>query len=505
MKRKNYKVKKVLDEDGRVRLEFEKYNEKVNGKYTFVGVFRTYIDDVTKEWNKDTQQKYFSEYNELLFPLLNNNKAIEEYTKEELLKIVDEMCTKYERTRHKDVILTRREHYRRLISVVTAVGAEKCGYIDQFAKEKPQTPQIDSAEAIARRHSKTRRSLTPTEELEIYDRIIDGKAKEDGEKIGLAIMYCIGLRNEEACGLNYGDIVKIEYQPEFDIACIVSSTKGGSNERKAGGKTYNSPRQIPLPDALSSLIRERRAYLEDLLKQGKLDCVGVNCRYSDIDELPIVCKGQKYGQRCCSADITKAAKQLFQEINMDENIMKEIEDEISQREVGDFDEREPTAYLLRRNFATHLIKLGYDDGTCSYLMGHKNEGVGDVKSRYTNTDKLYEIYCRMNQHAVVGEKQDRIIEILGQSNICEWPATANRSTIFTTLGNKQVTVKRMIKAIGVEVLKIKIIMPIHEVDSLKVSVIQFTSKKPDGINIISDYYGLYENKRNKRLEQSKNS
>lgn len=502
MDKKKGKIKQPLDENGNVRLEFEKYNEKVNGKYTFVGVMRAYIDDVTKRWNPNTQQKYFKEYNELLFPRLDNNKAIDEYTKDEFMTIVDDMCKEFKRTSKIMVIPSRKEHYRRLISVVTEVSAEKLNYIDQFAKNKPTNPKLESEEEISKRHAKARRSLTVTEELEIYERIIENKAKEPGEKIGLAIMYSIGLRNEEACGLNYGDIITMERPKKFDAACVVSSTKGGSDERQAGGKTLNAPRIIPLPDALAELLRQRREYLEKLYSQGMLSCVGVNCKYKKIDELPIACKGNDYGSRCCSNDLTKAAKSFFDEIKLNEDLMKEIEEEISQRWVGDFDEKDPTAYLLRRNFGGHLVKLGFNDEEIHYLMGHKNEGTGDIKSRYTNPDTLYKIYEKLSLHPIVGSKPEGYLTVNIPSKICEGPNIANRWLAFYLNEKEPVEVELVIRPIGVENLKVIVLIPKGTVDCLKVRAIPSALEKNEDLNIIQDYFKMYAIKKEKRTENA---
>ena len=64
-------------------------------------------------------------------------------------------------------------------------------------------------------------------------------------------------------------------------------------------------------------------------------------------------------------------------------------------------EKDPTAYLFRRNVATHLSILGLRRNEIEYIMGHDIEDERDSRNFFRNEDKLYPIAIKMHERPVV--------------------------------------------------------------------------------------------------------
>jgi hypothetical protein len=134
-------------------------------------------------------------------------------------------------------------------------------------------------------------------------------------------------------------------------------------------------------------------------------------RITDIARLPIVCRDTQYTVRAGADDLTRKAKALLKEINLDEDVLEEANELLEQRFALSFGERDVTAYLFRRNFATHMSILGLDAETIHYLMGHAFEDEEITKARYTNNDILRQIGEQMRQRPIVNPKIETEAEI----------------------------------------------------------------------------------------------
>ena len=375
-----------------VALDFSGRSAKINGKHTFIGVLQEYLSEINKRWKSiDTLNRYYTEYNTLIFPLLEE-KPLEEYSAEEFADIIDDI-----RKRGKTYAESTINHFKYLIRVVTKTAAEKgiCSdvlwgttFVGNGEEEPEPTPQI---------RAKLRKSLTPQEEETFFKETMLNPL-EAGETLGIAFMFAIGTRNQEACGFNYEHLQRA-LQYDFFVMVVAQTTKGGTSVVKSGGKTVNAPRILPIPDFFAKLLLKRKAYLQDLIDNGMLEGAGPGTEYETADKLPIVCRGNRFAERCRSSDLTKAAKDLFKMCKMDERVMSEISRIIENRpDDPELPERDPTAYLLRRNFATWLEILDtFSDEDQEYLMGHELEYDNSIRDEYTNTDILYELKMKLDE------------------------------------------------------------------------------------------------------------
>ena len=162
-------------------------------------------------------------------------------------------------------------------------------------------------------------------------------------------------------------------------------------ELKLGGKTKNLFRYVPIPEKLKKLIDKRLEFIKNseyysMLSSGKK---GFN-----IMDLTIACKGNDFGKICSTIDLSLAGKLLLKQARVDEKTLQFIDNDIYKDD--EVVEKEATAYLFRRNFATMLQILGLTQNEIEYIMGHKIESNTDNRNYFSNIDKLCIIKEKMD-------------------------------------------------------------------------------------------------------------
>ena len=428
-------------------LHFEGYKLDVGNKLTFIGVLQSCLDEIKKDWKDvNTRKTYYGHYEDHLFPLIPE-KPLEDLTEADFETVIETLIEQgiKENNPYSEGQI---RHHRHLLRVVTK-AADKAGVCpDVLWGGKFQ--ENESPEHEAKIKVKPR-SLSTGEEYEICERVMKDPT-EDGELVGIAIMYSLGTRNQEACGLNWECFIYSEGD-NMGFLRIVGSTEQGSNQLKAGGKTFNAPRILPVTGFLLTLLAERKRWLEE-----KYDAPNENDGLNDsLGNLPIVCRGQALNIRCSADDLTRRAKALLKDIELDEDVLEEANELLDQRFANAYGERDVTAYLFRRNFATHMVILGMDSDTIHYLMGHVFDDEEVTKARYTNGDMLRQIGERMRQRPIINQWLDNKADIVTLSGNQSISGTANGPTVFTiNPEGKTATVIGFLKPKGAAELKISL-------------------------------------------------
>ena len=405
-------------------LHYEGYVSEVGGKLTFVGVMQRCLEEIAKRWARDTRKTYYGHYEDLLFPLIPE-KPLETLTEADFENVIDTLIEQgilANKPYSEDQI----RHYRHLLRVVTK-AAEKAGICpDVLWGGKFQ--EDDSPEHEAKIKVKPR-SLSTGEEYRIREHtLVD--PEEDGELVGIAVMFCLGPRNQEACGLNWECFVH-EERDDMGFLRIVGSTEQGSNRVKAGGKTYHAPRILPVTGLLLKLLDARKAWLKKKVDEGILINEETGEIAEELGPLPMVCRGQQYCIRCGADDLTRRAKTLLKEIHFDEDILEEANELLEQRFANTYEERDVTAYLFRRNFATHMEILGLDADAIHYLMGHVFDDEEITKARYTNGDTLRQIGEQMRQRAIIHPEAVQAVEDVAVNSDQSLSGTGHGPAVFT--------------------------------------------------------------------------
>ena len=373
-----------------------------NGKLTFCGVLEEYYSIISHRWEDPTTKvKYNRDYDYRILPSLadHDNKTMDMYTKEDF----DDAITHIIEARassagspnaYADSTI---QHFRYLIALVVKTASDN-GLCENIlwgsAFTLPESQNQRNADIQER--IKYKKSLTVIQEYRVADALLTD-VQQRGEEMGLLLMFALGLRNGEACGADYGDIKPMTYHPDCHTLWVYKSTIAGTSKLQASGKTKNADRIIPIPSALYSFLMERRHYLEQ--------CVDFSTApngISGVDNLPIACSGHNYFTRCSASKLTAAGRELFRRIKMEQRQLAYIDASLSSADNTVF-ERDPTAYLFRRNFGTHLHILGLNEAEIQYVIGHDIEDLYETRNEFVNEEKLYEIKLKLDQRPILND------------------------------------------------------------------------------------------------------
>ena len=377
-------------------------------KYTFCGALEYRYKHIATNWNDETRRKYEREYNDIILPALDNHneKCINEYSKEDFEKAIDHIREKgFERNGYKRHYAdTTIHHFQNLIYLVVFQSSvyglcENVLWGTTFVIDLP-----DEQEELESR-VRIKKSLSIDQEKRLYQELFSDP-DEDGAIVALMLMWGLGLRNGEACGLNYCDIKPIEGHPDCFAAWIYKTTKIESNELQSGGKTYNTGRIVPVPEKVFSFLAKRKEIVRKLaVSQGNSK--------ETIDELPICNAGwldydsDSYLIRCKADDVTRAAHSAFDNAGITSEQVAVLDAELSEGKTAlVLREKDPSAYLLRRNFATQMCILGLDNAEMQYLLGHCVEDAYESRNEFVDSERIYSMYRKLQNRTILNNPKD---------------------------------------------------------------------------------------------------
>lgn len=387
-------------------IKEKKILELAYGLPTFYGAFKEWEDEcreLWQSWNDNTLELYTGFIEEHIAANLrdHNYRPIDSFGPEEFEDLLDRLGQTYDaKTVQKD---------RLLIRTVTTVASNHCVYDHEIiAKTTAQKRKYAKGEKKRPEGviAVPPRSLNMMQEI-LVERYLDSRIHESGAAAGLWLMFHCGLRNGEACGAYFDMIKPMEDHPEASVIDIVISTASGTSRLQINGKTYNSGRSICLSDDMVALLRSLRAEREHKLREKGLEIPKL---------LPIACSDSDVTKNCSAAALTKAAREMFIAVGMRRDelsaLAKELwkayataELELMIAEYG-LIEKEPTAYLLRRNFATTLEKLNMTREEKEYLMGHRIEDESTKRSDYLDEKLLWPMYQKLLQRPRLDQPED---------------------------------------------------------------------------------------------------
>lgn len=369
------------------------------GEMNLTGVARAFFEDLnavapklnvlSRSWNESTQEKYMADYSERLLPQLGD-RAVSSYTDVEIEGYLDEFFQKT------DYSPKRKEHFQYLTYLLFAVAEEL-----KIAQNVLWGSEMGIEEDDEGKGGRLKKSLTPEEEVAIWKMLSKPPEQMSGQEVGLIMMALGGVRNNEACGTNYSSLGFLAEHPEVCTLRIFQTTQVHSNELKAGGKTKNANRQIPLMDLLSHLLIKRYEYLKALVDTGGY---ALPEGMKDIGDLPIVCYGKEYGRRCQSTDLSLAGKQLFRKVGIREkdvqklNVFLRSDDYLEEEIPEELRIKDATTYLFRRNFVTHLTLLNFSPAEIEYYVGHAIEDGYEPRNSFVNEDKQMKMSDKLKWH-----------------------------------------------------------------------------------------------------------
>lgn len=344
------------------------------------------------DWNDKTRSAYKTNYEKLGEYL--NDKPFLEYNQDEFetaLTLIKETgyYTDNKTVKHsysEDTIRTFHSNLRSLYKYLVFIGATKQSLF--WGTKERINREWKEEDRFIHENVRLQKSLRPLAEKSIFEAVMRDP-EQDGEYFGVALMFGLGLRNSEACGARFSDIVKMSGQTDF-YALRVTNTVS-KKQLRLGGKTKNTFRYVPIPDKLKEFLDKRKEFI--LGSAAYVEYCAENAEF-DIDSLTIACRGDEFKSICTTPDLSRMGKYLLSKAKVEEDVLKFIDDTIFRDD--DIAEKEATAYLFRRNFATMLQILGLTQHEIEYIMGHKIESNIERRNYYSNYDKLYPIKLKMD-------------------------------------------------------------------------------------------------------------
>ncbi|MGN1158335.1 MAG: hypothetical protein ACI4TK_19355 [Agathobacter sp.] len=385
----------------------KKWISQIDGKPTFRGIIDDYLDEEKVHWRLDsTIKSYGADFDSKILPKLldHNRKTIDQYTKEDfdqVVQIIKEEGKSASGKVFQPYADSTIQHFRHIIYEVVkaAVEAKLCEDIlwgtEYALTEKKHEDYSEEIEELVR----LKKSFTPEEEKKIAAAVFTNP-RQRGQEMGILLMDAFGLRNNEACGTDFGCIKPMDGHAGSYELWVYQSTKRGTNILGSSGKTKNADRIIPIPDLVYQFLMERKEFVESELRRIAEEQGIKRDELPDIDELPIACCGTNYMERCASRHLTAACRELFKEIGVSEKMLAYLDRDLHQNDYSELKEKEATAYTFRRNFGTHLFILGLDEAEIQYIIGHDVEDPYETRNEYVNEDRRYAIKLKMEQRPI---------------------------------------------------------------------------------------------------------
>lgn len=370
--------------------------------FTFAGALEDCYVDVSFDWNNTTRKQRNRYYENTILPALKNHDTmlIKDYTVKDFDDAIQSITEKGyvlkgEQRYYSDSTLnTFRNMIYRVIYYSSVMG-----YCNNIFWGTYYELDLPSSQEAINEHIYLKKSLEVDQDKRMFKELF--KSEElSGEEVGLSLMYSLGLRNAEAAGLNYGDIIPLQGHKDIHVARIYKTTIPFTNKLQSSGKTLNSGRIIPVPNILFNMLQKRKKYIiEFYLAQGK---------EINIDDLPIACRDMNYEERCSADDITDAAKKVFHNIGITSKQLAYIDAALRDNKLREvIREKDPTAYLLRRNYATYLYILQFNISEIQYLMGHDIENEYETRNDYNDPDRIF-IMCEKIKKRPLFSKYENI-------------------------------------------------------------------------------------------------
>lgn len=386
------------------------YSPKTSlGEYNLIWCIIEYFDKLYGTYADETQTIYAQRYRDSIAPCINENKPAKSYNADDIEGLLFDIQENkdYEK-------ISMSSDFSHLIYRPIKMFLDKNGSDDE--KNKFWGTSLDYSpkenEDIQSSTLLIKKSLDRVKEIEA-DKFLNRYDTDEGRDLGLAVMFYSGTRNAEACGLNFGDIREFVDHPDSHYLVVFETTEIKSNRRKLGGKTANAARNLPIVSRLADLLLKRKEFIEKKISSKLPYTNKAGITFKTIDDLPIACRGNDYFEGCSADDLTSYGRGFLKDTlklnSKDVSKLSYLIDKVDKDTEYDLGEKDPTTYLLRRNFATHLYTLGLSIDDCQYYMGHSIDS-GISRSDRNDLDYLYSLWLKLDKYPFNEKLEINIID-----------------------------------------------------------------------------------------------
>lgn len=363
-----------------------------NGKITLIGYYNKHLKDLQNErrWNDKTCRGYDRVMNGS-FGRLFLERPMEEMDEWDYLVLWE----KYLAKRPSDA--QRAKAYfliRYLVRLAFKEGVSDVyfwGTVEDEIEEHPERYKIKNKEKKARTREalglRIARSLSLEAELKLLCVALDRMAKEGSVLAGI-LVFLLGLRPSEACGLRYSDMVEI--RPGYwgvKRRFLLDRISGDFLE---GSKTPSGYRLLPLPRFLAASILRRKEEIQSLYPG------------EDINSWPISCAGQDYQRPADPKLVNKVMSELYLETECDQDLMRmALQDFRTDSEIRQDCEKSLVVYLGRHQMMTEMVAIGMPERYIFALAGHAQKDPNADIADLANPDVLVEVSDYLNRRPAI--------------------------------------------------------------------------------------------------------
>ena len=361
----------------------------VDGKSTFAGVIVDFFDEMCEDnyWRAESTRKhYIADYERRVLPFIDEHdqRTIDSYTYTEYREIISMIRNtgKYSEER----IL----HFMRLMGAVTRMAEKKYGYPNVLWGTAFELPASLDAKEKVRELITLKRSLSPKQEIELY-RKLTSDVRMSGQSFGVYLMFLFGVRNGEAAAITFSDILESYTEDGFHALVIYKTIESKQHRLVSSGKTKNADRIVPIPEEAYRYLMLRKKYVAE--QTGK--CV------NELEDYPVACVGRDFERNSTPDQIAQAAKVIFAEIGLKPKVLTYLDYEILRGEDPVVvREKDPTSYLMRRNFATQMGIIGMNEPEIQFLLGHDITDAYETRNEMVSFESLKRMGKKMRERAL---------------------------------------------------------------------------------------------------------
>lgn len=381
------------------------YQTKTNsGELNFIGIIIQYFDFLYSKTNDDTKKKYISAYERNLFPLIDPNVAFEDLDESYFYDLIDRI----------DKTESYEDNTVKLYNNIVINPAE-CYYEDPG--NNAISPFIASANSFEKNNNdlkaaylKIPKSLSIEEQKRATEYLLSNPETEDGYILGLILCMFFGIRLNESAGASYRHINKmfIDYF-EYYYINIIETVKINSSVTKMGGKSINSIRRLLMIDDIYDFFQKRKSYLERQIDFPTTGSNGeiINC----VDDLPICCVGREYSKRCSANYLSLKGKEfLINIVKVEDNNVSGVASMINNNKNLYIEYKDPTTYILRRNWLTNLYLMGFSEEQIEYWAGHSMDDSNMTRGMFASQNNLKKMYQKVNQYPINNKRKIKHIK-----------------------------------------------------------------------------------------------
>lgn len=391
-----------------------------NNGILFSDVLYQYFDEIAAKhgWGASTQKQYQSTYIHKIIPLLNN-RPLSEYSAEDLEQAYTAIVCS-----GRTFAKSTRRRFRTLIRVVIECAVEKGLIADPMWDVIYPNPTAPTE--AAKREKKIGRlpkSMTPMMQIRLGE-VLYENALNSGDAMGLMLMYEAGLRLKEASGTSIGDHEVPNPEACYSTVDIYNSTIGQSHKRHNALKTSNGYRMAILGPRATEIVNAHIMQTAELLEKQTLQLDPEN-GVPTIQQVPIGLNRKDAVIPCASPQLTTAFRKLREEIQYDREDFEvaqriaESEDfeqatkKVMDPELGFAEEKDATAYILRRQFNTDAHIVGCTAEERQYAMGHRIENTAVDRRDFRNLDILNALAAKLCKRPIVDRSvmDQQVVEV----------------------------------------------------------------------------------------------